>query len=135
LDQLDWGADLMDDRAFYLNVSRRTMLSKEESADLSRAVVETIAQRLSAGELRELAGQLPSQLAEVTQRDSKSPVRFGLDEAIRRVSKRTGLTEVETTDGIRAVLTTLRDPVDEREFTHLMSNLPAEFSRLVDAEP
>ena len=45
----------MDARAFYLKVAERTMLSKEEAADLTRAVLEIVARRVSAGEVRVLA--------------------------------------------------------------------------------
>jgi uncharacterized protein (DUF2267 family) len=123
----------MDARAFYFNVAQRTMLSKEEAADLTRAVLETLAMRVSAGEVRDLALQLPEPLAEAIRRNSKGKERFDLNELIRRVSKRTGLNEAETTAGVRAVLHTLREAVDPKEFNDLMSQLPAEFARLLDS--
>jgi uncharacterized protein (DUF2267 family) len=126
------GVDLMDAREFYRKVADRTVLSKEEAADLTRATFETLAHRVSAGEVRDLAGQLPEQLAEAIRRNGKSPERFGLDELIQRVSKRTGLNEAETTAGVRAVLLTLREAVEETEFNNFMSQLPGEFTRLLE---
>jgi uncharacterized protein (DUF2267 family) len=126
----------MDARAFYHNVAERTMLSKEEAADLTRAVLETLAMRVSAGEVRDLARQLPEPLAESIRRSGKGQERFDLNELIRRVSTRTGLNEAETTAGVRAVLFTLREAVDRKEFNDLMSQLPGEFARLLEsAEP
>lgn len=121
----------MDAREFYRKVADRTDLSREEAADLTRAVFETLALRVSAGEVRDLAGQLPDPLAEAIRRNGRSPDRFGLNELVQRVSRRTGLNERETTAGVRAVLITLREAVAETEFSHLMSQVPAEFSRLL----
>jgi len=123
----------MDARAFYRTVADRSMLSKEEAADLTRAVLETLAMRVSTGEVRDLARQLPEPLAEAVRGNGKGPERFDLNELIRRVSKRTGLNEAETTTGVRAVLLTLREAVDSKEFNDLMSQLPAEFSRLLQS--
>jgi uncharacterized protein (DUF2267 family) len=122
----------MEAREFYRTVADRTGLSKEEAADLTRAVFETLALRVSPGEVRDLAAQLPDQLAEAVRRNRKSPERFGLSELIQRVSKRTGLNEQETTAGVRAALTTLREAVEEPEFDHFMSQLPGEFTKLLE---
>jgi uncharacterized protein (DUF2267 family) len=121
----------MDARAFYRKVAERTMLSKEEAADLTRAVLETLAKRVSPGEVRDLARQLPEPLAGALHGEGKGPERFDLNELIQRVSKRTGLNEAETTIGVRAVLVTLREAVDPKEFNDLMSQLPDEFTRLL----
>jgi uncharacterized protein (DUF2267 family) len=122
----------MDAREFYRTVADRAGLSKEEAADLTRATFETLAHRVSPGEVRDLAAQLPDQLAEAVRRNGKSPERFGLNELIQRVSKRTGLNEQETTAGVRAVLTTLREAVEETAFDHFMSQLPGEFTKLLE---
>ena len=72
-------------------------------------------------------------LAEAIRWNGKGPERFNLVELIRRVSKRTGLNETETTAGVRAVLLTLREAVDPKEFNDFMSHLPAEFVRLLES--
>jgi uncharacterized protein (DUF2267 family) len=123
----------MDARAFYRTVAERTMLSKEEAADLTRAALETLAMRVSAGEVRDLARQLPDPLADAVRSQGKGQERFDLNELIRRVSLRTGLNEAETTAGVRAVLRTLREAVDPKEFNDFMSQLPAEFGRLLES--
>jgi uncharacterized protein (DUF2267 family) len=63
--------------------------------------------------------------------NSKGPERFDLDDLILRVSSRTGLTKTETTTGVEAVLLTLREAVDRKEFNDFMSQLPVEFTRLL----
>ena len=64
---------------------------------------------------------------------SKGPGRFDLDDLILRVSSRTGLTQTETVAGMEAVLLTLREAVDRKEFNDFMSQLPAEFARLLQS--
>jgi uncharacterized protein (DUF2267 family) len=89
--------------------------------------------RISAGGARDLARQLPDPLAEAVRSHSKGPGRLDLNELIRRVSKRTGLNEAETAEGVRAVLLTLREAVDPKEFNDFMSQLPAEFARMLES--
>ncbi|HMH93779.1 MAG TPA: DUF2267 domain-containing protein [Streptosporangiaceae bacterium] len=49
----------MDQKELACAVAKRSGLSREESADLSRAVLEAIAGQLSDGEARRLAAELP----------------------------------------------------------------------------
>ena len=84
----------------YRDVAERAMLSKEEAADLTRAVLDVLAMRVSAGEVRHLIRQLPEKLADSVRWNSKGPERFDLDELVLRVSSRTGLTKTETTDPV-----------------------------------
>lgn len=121
----------MDAREFYRDVAERSALSKEEAADLTRATLECLAMRVSAGEVRDLARQLPDALAASVRRTGKDTERFGLDELVQRVSKRTGLNKAETLAGVRAVLVTLRDAVDRKAFNDFMSQFPAAFAQLL----
>ncbi len=120
----------MNAHEFYRAVAERTMLSKGEAADLTRAVLEVLAMRVSAGEVRQLIRQLPKELADSVRWNTKGTERFGLDELITRVSSRTGLNRTETMTGVEAVLATLREAVDRKEFNDFMSQLPEEFTRL-----
>jgi uncharacterized protein (DUF2267 family) len=126
------GDDLMKAREFYEKVAERSMLSKEEATDLTRAVLETLALRLSPGEAHDLAAQLAEPLAEPVEQNAKGPERFRLPELIRRVSARTGLNEAETTAGVRAVLITLREAIDANEFDDVMAQLPNDFAQLLE---
>jgi len=49
----------MDQKGLIRAVAERTGLSREESADISRAVLEGLADQLSDGEARRLAADLP----------------------------------------------------------------------------
>ena len=52
----------MNAHEFYRDVAERAMLSKGEAADLTRAVLEALAMRVSAGEVRHLIRQSPKSL-------------------------------------------------------------------------
>lgn len=120
----------MDDREFFRKVAEQAVLSVEEAADLSRATLQTLADRLSNGEARHLAEQLPNGLPEYLPKRDRIE-RFGLAELLRRVSKRTGLNARETGAGVRAVLTTLSETADRDVFDHVMAQLPGEFRTMI----
>jgi uncharacterized protein (DUF2267 family) len=124
---------LVDAKQFYRTVAERAGLSREESADLTRATLCTLAERLSAGEARDLAIHLPDPLTESLRSCNSSAKRFGLDEFIRRVSAHTGLTVPETTQGLQAVFTTLRETIPTEAYQHAMSQLPRDFHALAPA--
>jgi uncharacterized protein (DUF2267 family) len=113
-------------------VAERSALSREEAADLTRATLGTLAHRLSAGEARHLAMRLPEPLNDALGIRTAAAEKFGLDEFIRRVSDHTGLTVQETTDGVRAVLTTLHDALGDEQFDHVMAQLPGGFRDMAE---
>ena len=120
----------MDDREFFRKVAERAVLSVEEAADLTRATLQTLADRLSNGEARHLAEQLPDGLPGSLPKRERIE-RFGLAELLRRVSKHTGLNARETAAGVRAALTTLSETVDPDVFGHVMAQLPGEFRTMI----
>jgi uncharacterized protein (DUF2267 family) len=121
----------VNDREFFRSVAQRAGLSREEAADLTRATLETLADRVSGGEARDLAAELPEPLAQPLRSGDEAAKRFDLEEFVRRVSERTGLTAPETTSGIRAVLVTLREVTPSDEFTEVMAQLSKDFRTLI----
>lgn len=105
---------------------------REGAADLTRATLGTLADRLSAGEARHLELQLPQPLRESLGTRTAAAEKFGLDEFIRRVSEHTGLTVRGTTDGIRAVFTTLHEALGDEQFDHVMAQLPGAFRDMAE---
>jgi uncharacterized protein (DUF2267 family) len=126
----------MDHKAFIGAVAERTGLSREESADISRAVLEGLADQLSEGEARRLAADLPGLAGQLRarrrRRKEAHPVRLG--DCIGQVSERTGLTGEEARAGAGAVLAVLGEALSEEEYRHLTGQLPAEYTRLAQAE-
>jgi uncharacterized protein (DUF2267 family) len=129
------GAVAMDHKGLIAAVAERTRLSREESADITRAVLEGLADQLSEGEARRLAADLPdlSEQLRARRRRKKEAHPFSLHDFIRQVSERTGLTDEEARAGARAVLAELRKALSEEEYRHLTGQLPAEYARLVRA--
>ncbi|AGP52839.1 DUF2267 domain-containing protein [Streptomyces rapamycinicus] len=123
----------MDDREFFQTVAERTQLSRQEAADVTRATLETLAARLSAGEARDLAQELPGHLRESLRRGPEEMEIFDPEESVRRVHLRTGLSEPEADRGVRAVLATLREAVSAEEYGHAMSQLGGEFARMAES--
>jgi uncharacterized protein (DUF2267 family) len=123
----------MDHREFIQAVAEETNLSREESADLVRAALETLAHRLSTAAARHLALHLPETLRE-SARPQPRQERFDLEEFIRRISERTGLNRQETERGVRAVLRTLRAAVGDEVYDHVLTQLPAEFRDAAESE-
>lgn len=121
----------MDQKELARAVAQRSGLSREESADVSRAVLEAIAGQLSDGEARRLAAELPGageQWQPRRHRTEAKPVR--LDEFITQVSQHTGLTDAEARAGSAAVLAALRDQLSEDRYRHLLGQLPADYAGL-----
>ena len=129
------GAVAMDQKALIGAVAERTRLSRGESADITRAALEGLADQLSEGEARRLAADLPGLTEQLQARRRRKkeahPVR--LRDFIRQVSERTGLTDEEARAGAGAVLAVLREGLSEEEYRHLTGQLPAEYTRLMQA--
>jgi len=107
-------------------------LSREESADLTRAVLEGLVGQLSDGEARRLAADLPD-LAEQLQarrrrRKQAHPVR--LHDFIRRVSEHTGLTDDDARAGAGAVLAVLYEAMGEEDHPQPTGAPPAEYTEV-----
>jgi uncharacterized protein (DUF2267 family) len=126
----------MDQKELIRTVAARTSLSREESADTTRAVLEGLAGQLSEGEARRLAIDLPDPLAEqlrAPRRRRKGAHPTGVDDFIRQMGERTGLTEEEARAGTGAVLAALREALSEEDYRHLIGQLPAGYAALAEA--
>lgn len=125
----------MDQKGLARAVAERTGLSREESADVTRAVLERLTDQLSEGEARRLALDVPdlADQLQMARRRSKEAHPVKVHDFIRQVSERTGLTEEEARAGAGAVLGTLREALGEEEYRHLTGQLPAEYAGLAQA--
>jgi uncharacterized protein (DUF2267 family) len=125
----------MDQKGLARAVAERAGLSREESADVTRAVLERLADQLSEGEARRLALDVPdlADQLQMARRRSKEAHPVKVHDFIRQVSERTGLTEEEARAGAGAVLGTLREALGEEEYRHLTGQLPAEYAGLAQA--
>jgi uncharacterized protein (DUF2267 family) len=116
---------------FIKHVRDRTGLEREQAEAVTRATLETLAERLTGGEADDLAAQLPKALQEpLLSRADEGAERFDIEEFKRRVAERSGISPAA--DAIRAVMTTIREAVTRGEFDDVMQQLPDEFWALVE---
>ncbi|NES15983.1 MULTISPECIES: DUF2267 domain-containing protein [Micromonospora] len=117
-------------------VSRRSELPVEQAATISRAVLQTLADRITGGESADLAAQLPDELSGYLTAPAEGggggggPVTF-----LRRVADRAGVDPAVAEAGTVAVLATLREAVTVDEFQDLVAQLPKGFDAMVDPIP
>lgn len=131
----------MDQKELFRAVAERTRLSREESADLTRAVLEGLADQVSvfgnstAGEARQMAADLEDvgEQAQARRRGREEAHPVGLGDFIRQVSQRTGLTDEDTRAGTATVLALLREALSEDQYRRLTAQLPAEYAELAEA--
>jgi uncharacterized protein (DUF2267 family) len=118
-------ADGVDHERFIGFVQQASGLGRGEAERAMRAVLETLAERLSAGEARDLALQLPPEVAPFLGTDS-SAEPFDADEFLRRVGERAGLDLEAAGRATAAVLQTLGERISGGEVRDLIDVLPAE---------
>lgn len=124
------GGAPVDYREFVQAVEARAALSREESADVTRATLEALSRLLSEVASRDLALQVPEELRDPLRQGMDPHARRSLRDTVRNVSKRTGLSEAEADRGIRAALATLREAAGA-EYDKAMSQLGKEFTSVV----
>ncbi|SCL32755.1 Uncharacterized conserved protein, DUF2267 family [Micromonospora rhizosphaerae] len=112
-------------------VARRAGVPVDQAGTITRATLETLAERISGGEANDLANQVPEGLDDHLRKTQEHPEVFGLGEFVQRVTARAGIDGVLASSGIRAVLTTLREAVPRDEFEDMVAQLPKDFWEVV----
>lgn len=115
--------------------SRARLGSREEAERASAATLETLGERLAGGEAKDLASQLPSELALYLQKgDSSVKTPFLLDEFFWRISQREGVDLNDATFHARVVVALLSEVVTMGEIENVKAQLPKDFAQLFDVE-
>jgi uncharacterized protein (DUF2267 family) len=95
------------------------------------AVLETLAERISGGQARDLEGWLPPELRPPVERaraaKGEQPLPLSLDEFIERVAEREGVSRDDARRHARAVLATLREAIAQKEFADTIAQLPRDY--------
>jgi uncharacterized protein (DUF2267 family) len=115
---------------FIQSVATRPTASPDQAEAITRATLETLAERISGGQARDLAPRLPEELRGYLGKPAETAEPFGLAEFFERVRTRAGVDLQAATGGTRAVLDALRDAVSAKEYGDLVSQLPEEFWQL-----
>jgi len=121
---------------FISQVQHRAKLnSREDAVRASSATLETLGERLAGGEAKDLASQLPQELALYLERTHTGIQQsFSLDEFFWRVSQREGVDLTESTYHARVVIALLSEVVTLGEIENIKSQLPKDFAKLFDVE-
>jgi uncharacterized protein (DUF2267 family) len=117
----------MDHNQFLDLVAERANVSREQAETLVTATLWTLGERITGGEARHVAAQLPPELQTPLTVAEEEAEGFSLDEFIRRTAERAGVDRSTADIGMAAVFTTLRDTLSGDGFNHMMSQLPMEF--------
>jgi uncharacterized protein (DUF2267 family) len=100
-------------------------LSDTEMATIvTRATLQVLAQRISGGEARDIARQLPGDLDEALRPEHEV--------FIQRVADRALVDFEAARAGVRAVFQTLREAVTGDEFEDVLAQLPRQYTALLD---
>ncbi|MEV0694740.1 DUF2267 domain-containing protein [Streptomyces sp. NPDC050388] len=103
---------------------------QDEAATITEAVLGVLAQRISPGEVDDLASQLPGPLGQMLADTKQQPERFGIEEFYRRVAERIGARPRTAEWDASAVLTAVADTVSGGELNQIISQLPSGYALL-----
>jgi uncharacterized protein (DUF2267 family) len=119
---------------FVDRIAQRTGASPDRAVELTRAALETLAERLTGGEVLDLAAQLPKPLQRMLKPHpaTEAADRFGAAEFIARVGQRAGIDGNAARTTVRAVFTTLREAVTGGEFEELVVQMPRDYRDMVE---
>jgi uncharacterized protein (DUF2267 family) len=121
---------------FISQVCKRAGIDSREVAERTvAATLETLGQRLTGGEPKDLAAQLPPELAMYLQKpDTGSGEDFSLDEFFWRIGQREGVDLSEATFHARVVIGLLSETVTMGEIQNVQAQLPNDFAKLFDVQ-
>jgi uncharacterized protein (DUF2267 family) len=121
-----------DYEQFMRTIQHKARISWDEAELAARSTLETLAERLSAGEAGDIARQLPGDLGRwLARTDGAQP--FHADEFLRRVAEREGV-DLETAERhARAVFIALGRTLSHDELEDMVAELPKDFRPLITA--
>jgi uncharacterized protein (DUF2267 family) len=130
-DLLWWYSDEWRYERFITTIEQRTAISWNDAERAARATLQTLAERISGGQARQLAEDLPQHLRRWLLADGEDAEDFGLAEFVRRVGEREGVGPETAEQHARAVLIALARLVRGDEITRLAAQLPSEYKRIL----
>jgi uncharacterized protein (DUF2267 family) len=102
----------------------------EDAITITRAVLETLGERLDRKVRNGVEAQLPNELKEFLLARVGSGDQYGLEEFHNRVGARADLKYNEATERTRQVLTVLREAIAGGEIEDILEDLPPEYGTL-----
>jgi uncharacterized protein (DUF2267 family) len=118
---------------FMTEVQRATGLLPEDAERATRAVLETLAERVTRGEADDVAAFLPRELRDLLTSTPEPAEAFDLEEFVRRVAAREGVDEPAALEHARGVFRALGAAVAPGELRDLVAQLPRDYEPLIEA--
>jgi uncharacterized protein (DUF2267 family) len=118
---------------FMTTVEQAAGITREQADRAVRATLETLAERITAGEADDIALFLPPEVRPLVTVAPPEAEAFGLDEFVRRVAEREGVDERTARDHARAVFVALGEAVAPGELRDMAAQLPRDFEEMLDA--
>jgi uncharacterized protein (DUF2267 family) len=107
---------------------------RDRARKAAEATLQTLGERIASGEARDLAEQLPPELAPWLAADDRAQP-FDVDEFLHRVARREGVNVEEAERHARAVFEALRRTVTADEYADTVAELPKTFAPLLPTGP
>ncbi|HEV7584280.1 MAG TPA: DUF2267 domain-containing protein [Solirubrobacteraceae bacterium] len=130
-DVLYWYTDEWRYERFITTIEQRAAISWNAAERAARATLMTLAERISGGEARELARELPPQVGKWLEVDAEDAEDFDAREFLRRVAEREEVDEETAAEHVKAVFAALARLVRGEEITRLAAQLPSEYRGLL----
>jgi uncharacterized protein (DUF2267 family) len=111
-------------------------LDRERAREAIDAVLETLAVRISAGEVEDLKKEIPGNFHHALDRglrESHDAVSMSVDEFLDHIAEREAISREEALEHTRAVFAALRELVTGKEFSDMAAQLPREYAPLLTA--
>jgi uncharacterized protein (DUF2267 family) len=119
-----------------LRVAELARLDHEQARKATEAVLETLAVRISAGEVEDLMKEIPPTLHPALERglrESRAARRMSVDEFLDHIAEREGISRDEALEHTRAVFAAVRELIAGKEFSDIAAQLPGEYAPLLAA--
>jgi uncharacterized protein (DUF2267 family) len=121
----------MDNDQFIEVVARGAALDREVAERVTRATLQTLAERVGRYEAHHIVPLLPSEIGGWFFTDVGHAKGFDVDGFVRRVAYRSGVDVATATRSARAVLIALDRALPDEECAHLLAHLPRDFATIL----
>ena len=121
----------MQYQEFIASASARTGRPPEVAESLTHATLRVLAERLTGGEARDLASQLPKELQPDLIPPTQEAQPLESEDFVRRVAEQAHVGEDEARRAVAAVLTTTREAVTPGEWEDVASQMGRELDVLM----
>jgi uncharacterized protein (DUF2267 family) len=124
--------DTVELETFLAKVAEQMRISEAAARRVAEAVLETLAERISGGEVDDLAARLPLELRPALERGRERsggrPAKLSLDRFLKRVGERLGIDPLLARPCVEAVFVALRETLPRDELLDVIAELPNEYA-------